>query len=173
MGPKFTILDPLFSKYLKLCDRMSNNHASRIKAHKSTSLKPIFGKNCDVVWKFNFLIGCKSNKYMSRVSWSNIGTWNFPGTFLIFRAIVSLYILKTPDQLLADPYFGTPRKVWKLLYCISGPLKRRFWGKSQQGNRDKQNQSSHHQSHFFCQLRIFKFSACKIGKSVGHLNQKK
>jgi hypothetical protein len=37
--------------------------------------------------------------------------WNFPGTFLIFRAIVSLYILKTPDQLLADTYFGTPRKV--------------------------------------------------------------
>ena len=49
--------------------------------------------------------------------------WNVPGTFLIFRAIVSLYIYKTPDLFLARQYFCYQEKYLKLLYCISGPLK--------------------------------------------------
>ena len=149
------------------------NHTSMIAGHRLTSLEHIFYINWRVVWEINFLIcGVYSLCTCLMVSWSKFCMWNVPGTFLIFRAIVSLYIYKTSDLFLARQYFCSPRKVFETLVLHIRAIESRFCGKNQQGKWDKQNQSSDHQSCFFCCFWIFKFSGCRISKSDRHLNWK-
>ena len=106
-----SMLESYFESIWSYADRMSNNHTPRIEAHRSTCLKPIFGINCSVVWELNFL---KQGVYATctclRVSWSNMCMWNIPGTFLIFRAIVSLYIYKTQDLFFTKQYFNSQKR---------------------------------------------------------------